>query len=93
MPESNRDSEKMDPLASHFPYDHVYDAGPTGCGELLMQLFLKFRTLEPGEVMKVVSYDPGTWEDIPAWCRMQGHRLLYREHREQLNLFWIEKKR
>lgn len=51
--------------------DLVYDAGPTGCGELIMNLFLTMKKMEQGQIIKVISYDPGAREDLPAWaeCR------------------------
>ncbi|EKN64519.1 SirA-like domain-containing protein [Schinkia azotoformans LMG 9581] len=32
--------------------------------------------MDQGQVIKVISYDLGAVEDVPAWCRMQGHELL-----------------
>ncbi|MEJ2059830.1 MAG: sulfurtransferase TusA family protein [Gammaproteobacteria bacterium] len=37
--------------------------------------------LEPGEVLEVACTDPGALNDIPAWCRINGHRVV--ETREQ----------
>ena len=33
-------------------------------------------TLEPGTRVKAVCTDPGALHDIPAWCRINGHRLI-----------------
>lgn len=41
----------------------------------------KIRTLDPGDVLEVVATDPGVRHDIPAWCRVHGHRLLTSERR------------
>jgi tRNA 2-thiouridine synthesizing protein A len=57
-------------------YDVVYDAGPAGCGELIMNVFLKVKNISKGQTIHVISYDLGAKEDLPAWCRMQGHSLL-----------------
>jgi tRNA 2-thiouridine synthesizing protein A len=57
-------------------YDVVYDAGEAGCGELIMNVFLNVKKMQKGEIIHVISYDLGAKEDIPAWCRMQGHSLL-----------------
>lgn len=35
--------------------------------------------LNDGERLKVICTDPGTLSDIPAWCRINGHRLLSTE--------------
>jgi tRNA 2-thiouridine synthesizing protein A len=52
-----------------------WDAGDLNCGELVMELMLRMRKLQPGQVMRLVATDPGGVSDIPAWCRMTGHVL------------------
>ena len=42
----------------------------------------RIRRLEPGEELEVTATDPGTMQDIPAWCRVHGHELLVAEQRE-----------
>lgn len=32
--------------------------------------------LQPGDTLEVVSTDPGALSDIPAWCRINGHKVL-----------------
>lgn len=32
--------------------------------------------LQPGDVLEVYSTDPGAVNDIPAWCRINGHQVL-----------------
>jgi tRNA 2-thiouridine synthesizing protein A len=36
----------------------------------------RFADLAPGDVLEVWCTDPGTRNDIPAWCRINGHRVL-----------------
>lgn len=36
----------------------------------------KVKTLQAGDVLTVVCTDPGVMHDIPAWCRINGHRLI-----------------
>ncbi|MFO1444207.1 sulfurtransferase TusA family protein [Bacillus sp. Bva_UNVM-123] len=69
----------------------TYDAGPTGCGELIMNLFLQMKKLQEGEIIKVISYDPGAREDLPAWCRMQNHTLLKRLDEGKISQYFIQK--
>lgn len=33
-------------------------------------------TLAPGDMLEVFCTDPGALNDIPAWCRLNGHRVL-----------------
>jgi len=30
----------------------------------------------PGDELQVLSTDPGVTHDIPAWCRVHGHRVV-----------------
>jgi tRNA 2-thiouridine synthesizing protein A len=71
--------------------DWIYDAGPTGCGELIMNLFLQMKKLDRGHIIEVISYDPGAREDLPAWCRMQNHTLLERKDFGRISYYYIEK--
>ena len=32
--------------------------------------------LEPGDTLEVICTDPGALNDIPAWCRINGHKVL-----------------
>ncbi|HIG65063.1 MAG TPA: sulfurtransferase TusA family protein [Methyloprofundus sp.] len=36
----------------------------------------KVKQLEQGDVLTVTCTDPGVLEDIPAWCRINGHKVL-----------------
>lgn len=53
-----------------------WDAGAMGCGELILELRLRLSALPPGSTFKLIARDPGVPEDLPAWCRMTGHRLV-----------------
>ena len=36
----------------------------------------KIKTLKPGDTLKVICTDPGAKQDIPSWCRINGHRFI-----------------
>ena len=36
----------------------------------------RVRNLPEGTRLEVIATDPGTMQDIPAWCRVHGHSLL-----------------
>jgi len=36
----------------------------------------KILALAEGDILEVVSTDPGALNDIPAWCRINGHRVM-----------------
>ncbi len=60
--------------------DAAWDAGDMACGELVLKLRLRLRSLQPGQVLHLIAQDPGARADIPAWCTLTGHRLLSAEH-------------
>ena len=41
----------------------------------------KVNELQPGDQLTVFCTDPGALNDIPAWCRINGHKVL--ETKEQ----------
>lgn len=36
----------------------------------------KIKQLTTGDQLTVIATDPGVMQDIPAWCRINGHKLL-----------------
>ncbi len=66
-----------------------WDAGDMGCGEILILLRSRMQRLDPGEVLKLTARDLGAPEDLPAWCRLTGRRLLRADH----PTYWIEQRR
>lgn len=65
-----------------------FNAGAMGCGELVLELRFKMNDMGPGDVIKVIAEDPGAPEDLPAWCKMTGHKLVFHNHPE----YWIAKR-
>lgn len=37
--------------------------------------------MAPGELLELLSSDPISWWELPAWLEVHGHRLLFRERR------------
>lgn len=71
------------------PADEEWDAGEMACGDLLLALRIRLQRMAPESVLKVIARDPSAPEDVPAWCRLTGHRLLSASHPEYV----IERKR
>lgn len=34
------------------------------------------RNMAPGSILHAVCTDPGVLNDIPSWCRLNGHKVL-----------------
>ncbi len=43
----------------------------------------RLKTMNVGDVLHVLCSDPGTLHDIPAWCRVHGHKILKAETNEK----------
>ena len=42
----------------------------------------KIKTLKPGDILRVTCTDPGALNDIPAWCRINGHEVISTEEQQ-----------
>ena len=60
--------------------DASWNAGELGCGELVLELRSRLAALPPGATVAVTARDPGAPADLPAWCRMTGHTLVWHRH-------------
>ena len=52
------------------------DARGTSCPGPLLEAKKAIGTIQPGDIMEVLSADEGTKVDIPKWCTKQGHEYL-----------------
>jgi tRNA 2-thiouridine synthesizing protein A len=72
----------------HWEFEEIYDSVDRGCGDFIMDLRGVMAALAPGTVLMVASRDAGAPVEIPAWCRLTGHRLL-----EAVPPFYLVRKR
>jgi len=56
--------------------DLVVDARGRPCPLPVIDAARAVAALTPGTVVALVSDDPASLIDVPAWCRMTGHALL-----------------
>lgn len=61
---------------------HVLDARGTLCPMPVIKTQNEIAKLVPGDTLEVIATDPGALNDIPAWCRVHGHRLVS-THRDE----------
>ena len=52
------------------------DASGLLCPLPVIRVQNRIKRMASGDVLQVLATDPGTRHDIPAWCRVHGHRLL-----------------
>ncbi len=56
--------------------DKVVDARGSSCPGPLLEAKKAIGTVPVGGVLEIWSSDPGTKNDIPAWCQKVGHEYL-----------------
>lgn len=55
---------------------HSLDARHLLCPLPVIRTQNAMKALVPGDTLEVIATDPGVLQDIPAWCRINGHRVL-----------------
>jgi tRNA 2-thiouridine synthesizing protein A len=56
--------------------EHSVDAKRLLCPMPVIRTQNKAEELVKGDILKVFCTDPGATSDIPAWCRINGHKVL-----------------
>jgi TusA-related sulfurtransferase len=54
----------------------VLDAKRLLCPLPVIRTQDKVKQLSVGDQLEVICTDPGVMQDIPAWCRINGHQVL-----------------
>jgi tRNA 2-thiouridine synthesizing protein A len=55
---------------------HTLDVRHQLCPIPVIRTQNEVNRLPAGDLLEVVCTDPGTLHDIPAWCRIHGHKVL-----------------
>ena len=55
---------------------HTLDARNMLCPMPVIKTQNKVAELNPGDTLEVICTDPGALNDIPAWCRINGHKVI-----------------
>lgn len=55
--------------------DFELDAQRLLCPMPVIRTQDRVKDLKPGDRLKVICTDPGAKNDIPAWCRINGHQV------------------
>ena len=56
--------------------EHEIDARRLLCPMPVIRAQNKIASLQAGDTLSVTCTDPGAKNDIPAWCRINGHKVL-----------------
>jgi len=70
--------------------EHTLEARRLLCPMPVIRTQDKIKTLEKGDKLTVICTDPGALNDIPAWCRINGHKVLETKEAEDEVIVVIE---
>lgn len=69
---------------------HQLDARRMFCPMPVIRTQDKIKQLQTGDTLEVVCSDPGALSDIPAWCRINGHKVISTEERDDEVIVMVE---
>lgn len=71
--------------------DKEIDARGSFCPGPLLELIRGVKSVDVGQVIAVLSSDPGSSKDIPAWVQKAKHDMVGIEAEQDYNRFVIRK--
>ena len=69
---------------------HQLDARRMFCPMPVIRTQDKIKKLIPGDTLEVICTDPGALNDIPAWCRINGHKVISTKEQDDEVIVTIE---
>jgi len=69
----------------------LLDAKGLRCPLPVLKARKAMKTMAAGDVLRVLSTDPGAIKDFEAFCKTTGYRLLRQEQADDVFTFEIEK--
>jgi len=72
--------------------DLKLDCRGLSCPMPIIKLSKAIREINPGQVIEMISTDPGSKSDVPAWCAKTGNEFLSIAENAGENKFYIKKK-
>lgn len=71
--------------------DHILDAKGLCCPMPAVKTSLRLESLTAGEILDVMTTDPVSKVDLPAWCKNTGNELLGLEEEGDITHIYIRK--
>jgi len=63
-------------MKGEIPVAAILDTFGLLCPLPIIKTAVRLKQLKRGDVLKVLSDDPGIKEDMPAWCTTSGNELM-----------------
>ena len=72
--------------------DQTLDARGLSCPMPVLKTKKAIETLKSGEILEILSTDPGTRNDMPGWANRTGNTYLGEKEDQGFIRFYVKKK-
>jgi tRNA 2-thiouridine synthesizing protein A len=72
--------------------DQTLDARGLSCPMPVLKTKKAIETLQSGQILEVLSTDPGTRNDMPGWANRTGNTYLGEKEEQGYIRFYVKKK-
>ena len=73
-----------------FPSDKVLDLKGLPCPMPVVKMSMEIGSVAVGQVIEVLTTDPGSLSDFPAWCKTTGHEIVGIEQGNPIKI-WVKR--
>lgn len=73
-------------------FDKEVNASGLNCPLPILRCKKGLSDMQPAQVLKIISTDPGSVKDFNAFCLQTGHTLLQLDEEETTFTFYIKKR-
>lgn len=78
-------------MATVLQADRVLDCKGLLCPMPVIKVNKEIKDMAVGQVLKMITTDPGSRPDMEAWARQTGHELLDVQTDDQVFIFYLRK--
>lgn len=71
--------------------DQTLDCSGMSCPMPILKTKKAVDTLQTGQILKMISTDPGSVPDVEAWAKKTGNEVLEHEEKDGKFTFFIKK--
>jgi len=73
-------------------FDKDFDARGLNCPLPILRAKKALGEMQSGQVLRIVSTDPGSVKDFPAFCKQTGNELVSQSEVNKEFVFFLKKK-
>ena len=78
-------------MVDNITADEVLDCKGLSCPMPLLKTKKAMSKLNSGQILEVLGTDPGSKNDLPGWCKKEGHEFLGSKDESDFFRFYIKK--